>query len=584
MKSKDYWILRALQREENAYRSTTDTLHRLRSIYDLSSARLVRVVKNVLRNFMKSSGVTDEQEAKQLLTVQETADTLAALRKEYADTGDPDILARLNAPAYAYRISRAQAIRKAIDAETEWMNEKELQAGAQRLVETVDNAYYQTMYDAAKESDKGINFAPLSSRDVTEALENKWKGENYSDRVWKNTHLVASEAGKIIDAGLTSGASVQQMSHDIMDLFDVAYYAAARLVRTEMNRMHNDATIKSYKTMDVEWYTFLATLDARTCSVCGALDMQHFKVSEARTGENLPPMHPNDRCTTIAYYPDEESSGTRIARDPETGKNYKVDRNLSYEDWRKEVAEKYGADTLEKAQKKYINYSSDKKQYDNYRKVLGNKYVSFSFPKFQEEKYKNTTEWGIIKAQYRAMSFYNKAIQNEPSVTKVVTDIAKQMKMEPAGLEYRIKSKDSYLRKVRSNYQPSGNDYEVKDILRYTYTAGSEELVDKTLNCIDGFEKDGYNTITVKNYWLNKNNPYNGINTIIKAPNGQKFELQYHTPESFELKNGKLHKLYEKARLIEDETSPEFLKLRDEMFDLSDKLTAPDGIERVNNK
>ena len=400
MNSQEYWVQRALQRESEAYQNATDMLQKLRIIYNLSAARLVRSVRKTLGNFMKASGITDEQEAKRLLSEKETAETLAALREEYARTGSQEVLAKLNAQAYGYRISRAQAIRKAIDAETEWINEQELQAGAKRLAETYDSTYYQTAYDTAKNTDNGINFAPLSQRDVTEALANRWKGENYSDRVWKNTHLVADEAGKIIDAGLTSGATIQQMSRDIMDLFDVAYYAAARLVRTEINRMHNDAAIKAYQSMGIEWYTFLATLDARTCSACGALDGKHFKISEAHTGENLPPMHPNDRCTTVSYNPDEKVTGTRIARDPGTGKNYKVSADMTYEQWRKEISEKYGTDTLEKAQKRYTNLKNDTAQQRDMQKVLG-KEVPLHIADFQDLKYNKPEEWKLTNYNYR---------------------------------------------------------------------------------------------------------------------------------------------------------------------------------------
>lgn len=409
MQSRDYWIQRALQREADAFQGTADTVRRLRAIYDMSAARLVGVVKNILGNFMKVSGVSSEQEAKRLLSTTESAAVMAALRQEYEQTGSAEALAKLNAPAYAYRISRAQAIRQAMDAEAEWLNEKELHAGAQRLTEAYDATYYQTMYDRAKEPEgiplpadaagagvKAPDFAPLSSRDVTEAIENRWKGENYSDRVWKNTHLVAKEAGKIIDAGLASGASVQQMSHDITDLFDVAYYAAARLVRTELNRMHNDATIKAYKAMGAEWYEYLATLDARTCSVCGALDGQHFKVADARTGVNLPPMHPNDRCTTVVYYPGEADTGTRIARNPETGRNYKVPAGTTYEQWRKDVAEKYGTDALEKAQKRYQNLRTDTAQQRAMQRVLG-KTVPPKIADFQDLKYNDPEKWDALQ-------------------------------------------------------------------------------------------------------------------------------------------------------------------------------------------
>ena len=399
MQSKNYWIQRALQREADAFQNTSDTVRRLRVIYDMAAARLVHMANKIFASYTKSAGI-DPVEAKQLLTVQETASTLAALREEYAKTASVEALAKLNAPAYSYRISRTQALRKAIDAETQWIDEKETQAGAKRLVETYDDAYYKTMHDTAKAAEHDITFSPLPQRSITEALENRWKGENYSERVWKNTHLVAKEAGVIIDAGISSGASVAQMTHDIKDLFDVAAYAAERLVRTEVNRMHNDATLKSYKAMGVDRYTFLATLDARTCSVCGALDGKYFKVAKAQTGVNLPPLHPNDRCTTVAYYPNDDFSGTRIARDPTTGKNYKVDRNVTYEKWRKEITEKYGADSLENAQKRYANLKRDSAEQQAMQKILG-KNVPSKIADFQDLKYNDVEKWNKIRLDYK---------------------------------------------------------------------------------------------------------------------------------------------------------------------------------------
>ena len=87
----------------------------------------------------------------------------------------------------------------------------------------------------------------------------------------------------------------------------------------------------------------------------------------------------------------------------------------------------------------------------------------------------------------------------------------------------------------------------------------------------------------MKNYWLDKNNPYNGVNTVVKAPNGQKFELQYHTPESFNVKNGEMHKLYEKHRSLTDGQSAEGAALEDKMFEISDAMEIPKGIEVIKN-
>jgi len=60
--------------------------------------------------------------------------------------------------------------------------------------------------------------------------------------------------------------------------------------------------------------------------------------------------------------------------------------------------------------------------------------------------------------------------------------------------------------------------------------------------------------------------------------------MQYHTLESFDLKNGELHKLYEKQRKLLDDESEEYLEIEDKMIELSSRLTFPKNIERVKNK
>lgn len=174
---------------------------------------------------------------------------------------------------------------------------------------------------------------------------------------------------------------------------------------------------------------------------------------------------------------------------------------------------------------------------------------------------------------------YKRALKNEPEITKTIKKVGKRTGMDVVGLEYRLKSKKSYMRKIASK---EGTPYEAKDIIRYTYTAEPETLSEKILNCIDELQKEGYNVIEIKNTWRSKINPYHGVNATVKSPVGQKFELQFHTPESFELKNGELHELYEKQRLVTDKTSKEFLSLRAKMFKLSRTLVEPADIERIH--
>ncbi len=418
MKSDEYWVFRSLQREAEAHDGTADTLKRLAAMYGDADKELVKMIDRIFQNFRKYTGIS-EQEARELMSVQETAELLAELRKRYEETGDAAALAKLNAPAYGYRISRLQAVRRAIEAELDKLAAQEEKAGSRQLVKAYDDSYYKTMYDALPEL-PGTPVVPLSQEVVQQAIQNPWKGENYSSRVWKNRDVLASEGGKMIDAGVTAGKSIQQMTAELSDLMDVGSYVAARLIRTEVNRMHNDAALESYKAMGVKEYTYLATLDARTCAVCGALDLKVFKVAEAKTGVNFPPMHPNDRCTIAPVIPGTEPDGERTARNPETGKNYTVPADMTYEKWRKDISEKYGADSLETAQKKYWNRKADTAQLKNLRKALG-KDAPKDLAELQQWKYNEPEKWN------RAKAFYKYRLEN-PDADRKAFDMASELK------------------------------------------------------------------------------------------------------------------------------------------------------------
>ena len=104
MKSDEYWVFRSLQREAEAHDGTADTLKRLAAMYGDADKELVKMIDRIFQNFRKYTGIS-EQEARELMSVQETAELLAELRKRYEETGDAAALAKLNAPAYGYRIS-----------------------------------------------------------------------------------------------------------------------------------------------------------------------------------------------------------------------------------------------------------------------------------------------------------------------------------------------------------------------------------------------------------------------------------------------------------------------------------------------
>ena len=74
--------------------------------------------------------------------------------------------------------------------------------------------------------------------------------------------------------------------------------------------------------------------------------------------------------------------------------------------------------------------------------------------------------------------------------------------------------------------------------------------------------------------------PYKGVNTIVTSPNGYKFELQFHTPESFEVKPDKNHPLFEEWRVL-DPASTRAKELEKQMIENGNKITKPVDIRLI---
>uniref|UniRef100_UPI00067C92DE minor capsid protein n=1 Tax=Streptococcus pneumoniae TaxID=1313 RepID=UPI00067C92DE len=185
------------------------------------------------------------------------------------------------------------------------------------------------------------------------------------------------------------------------------------------------------------------------------------------------------------------------------------------------------------------------------------------------------------KAKFYSEQLLSKISGVEPKITSDMQRIAGENKL--AGLEFRKKTVESLSRKIIAdslveNISLSKAVSKINDALRYTTIFDSDTFTEEYLKMKQKLIAEGYKIVKVKNTWL-VDGPYKGVNTVVEK-DGINFEMQYHTQESFDLKNGSLHELYEKYR--DTNTSDlERMKLFKEMLDLSNGLEIPKNIERV---
>ncbi len=226
-------------------------------------------------------------------------------------------------------------------------------------------------------------------------LKSNWlsDGSNFSSIIWKNKEKLLNEMQKTITVGVITGKTPYDLSKDFARVMKVDRNRATVLLQTETARVRSMAEIESYKQMGVSKYQIIATLDDRTSDICQSMDMKVFDTKEYEVGVTAPPYHPSCRSVKAPYYEDNLiTQGGRIARDPETGKQYTVG-NISYSEW----VEKYV-----KNPEQLKGYG----QYARYKKVLGDKAPN-SFENFVDIKYNNSKKYNSLKTLYKDTKEYN---------------------------------------------------------------------------------------------------------------------------------------------------------------------------------
>ena len=405
MKNKGYWAKRKRVRMDEYHRDSDKVIGKVLEAYQSSIDDINEQMSNILKTFTASNKISLE-EAKQYLTTSESKDFIENLKKTIDNIQDEDLkvemLRQINTPAYRARLTRLQAMKEKLNVECKRLADIQVREIEKGLINTANTAYYKTIFDIQQMTGIGFSFAEIPTRQIEEILKNNWSGKHFSKRIWKNTDKLASELEHTLTKGFMTGASIQKMSKEIVDKMEIGEYAATRLIRTETTYVANMAELEAYKEAGVERIMFLATLDLRTSDICKKHDKKIIPLEKAAPGENIPPLHANCRSTTLEVFEDDDLSKLqRRSRDPVTGKNKTVSAATNYKDWYKEnVANNPKAIAEER---KIKNKASDKKQYEQYKEVLG-KEAPKSFDKFQNLKYNNVNEWELFRDYTKSRS------------------------------------------------------------------------------------------------------------------------------------------------------------------------------------
>jgi hypothetical protein len=153
------------------------------------------------------------------------------------------------------------------------------------------------------------------------------------------------------------------------------------------------------------------------------------------------------------------------------------------------------------------------------------------------------------------------------------------------GLEYRLKGADRLKEKIaeKIEHEPNRTPAEVarqtSDAIRYTFCFEPASYADGYRDVKQRLEAREYRMVYSKNDWPD-NPEYKGVNTRWVTLEGQRFEVQFHTPESYHAKQEVTHGSYERLRnpLTQDDERQE---LRSYQREVCRWIAVPDGATSI---
>lgn len=155
----------------------------------------------------------------------------------------------------------------------------------------------------------------------------------------------------------------------------------------------------------------------------------------------------------------------------------------------------------------------------------------------------------IMTMTVLAQSLIAEAQAAEPEITRDVRAL-EQHGAYLAGLDHRIKAEESLVHKILANavndnvnLVQAAND--ISDVLRYTLVIKDEDYSRQVPEAMEKLTQNGYKVVKFHNAWGGKF--YQGVNVQLASPSGVRTELQFHTPNSYAVKQAS-HKVYEIRR------------------------------------
>ncbi|QKD86028.1 hypothetical protein XAV_05885 [Xanthomonas axonopodis pv. vasculorum] len=189
----------------------------------------------------------------------------------------------------------------------------------------------------------------------------------------------------------------------------------------------------------------------------------------------------------------------------------------------------------------------------------------------------------------KAQALSTRARQMEPQVTDMLKRVAARHGGQLAGTQHQLKSYGSLQEKLKQRVALKKQTLEeaaagVNDALRYSVVLQPQDFTAGLRAMLAALDDQGHARVKLTNQFTAYPPSFKAINVTLRSPEGALWEIQFHTPETFALKE-RFHDLYKRthALALGGASRAEQRTLQAPALEAFKRVASPPGCEEIDD-
>ncbi|WP_460409066.1 XopAD/skwp family type III secretion system effector [Pseudomonas amygdali] len=159
-----------------------------------------------------------------------------------------------------------------------------------------------------------------------------------------------------------------------------------------------------------------------------------------------------------------------------------------------------------------------------------------------------------------AQSLLTRAREMEPKVTCMLRRVAESHAGQLAGMDHQLKSVGSLKEKLMQQMALKNKTLEdavagVNDALRYSVVLDPQHFTAGLRGVLASLDDQGHVRVKLNNLFAKHRPAFKAVNVTMRSPEGALWEIQFHTPDTFRLKE-QFHDLYKHSHALQFQGAP----------------------------